>query len=74
VNKAVRTAESRSLWMSERNAIKDAAFEAYVALFKAGLVNDNLLPLLGYDAATNELRASPLETRASIMIVEEQLK
>ena len=27
----------------------DAAFEAYVGLYRIGLINDNLLPLLGYD-------------------------
>ncbi|KAF2639248.1 P-loop containing nucleoside triphosphate hydrolase protein [Massarina eburnea CBS 473.64] len=41
---AVRTAKSLELWSTERMAVKDASFEAYVALHKAGLVNDNLLP------------------------------
>ncbi|KAK1596122.1 RNase3 domain-containing protein [Colletotrichum navitas] len=40
----VRTAESQTAWKSEKNATKDAAFQAYVGLYKAGLVNDNLLP------------------------------
>ncbi|KAF1736084.1 Dicer-like protein 2 [Beauveria bassiana] len=35
---------SRS-WRSESNAMKDAAFQAYLALYQAGLVNKNLLPL-----------------------------
>ena len=30
-------------------AVKDTAFQAYIALHRKGLVNDNLLPLLGYD-------------------------
>ena len=72
VNEAVRTAESRKLWMSEKNAIKDCAFDAYVALYKAGLVNDNLLPLLRGDAILDELTSSAVETRASIMVVHEQ--
>ena len=72
VNEAVRTAESRKLWMSENNAIKDSAFEAYIALYKAGLVNDNLLPLLRHDASLDELTSSAVETRASIMVVHEQ--
>ncbi|KAK4953351.1 Dicer-like protein 2 [Elasticomyces elasticus] len=42
----IRTASSRGIWLSEAAAIKDAAFEAYVALYKAGLLNDNLLPLV----------------------------
>ncbi|KAK4902509.1 Dicer-like protein 2 [Elasticomyces elasticus] len=42
----IRTASSRERWLSEAAAIKDAAFEAYLALYKAGLLNDNLLPLV----------------------------
>ncbi|KAK5719831.1 Dicer-like protein 2 [Elasticomyces elasticus] len=42
----IRTALSRETWLSEAAAIKDAAFEAYVASYKAGLLNDNLLPLV----------------------------
>ncbi|KAF1951090.1 P-loop containing nucleoside triphosphate hydrolase protein [Byssothecium circinans] len=41
---AVRTARSLESWRTERMAVKDAAFEAYIALHKVGLVNDNLLP------------------------------
>ncbi|KAK5116095.1 hypothetical protein LTR85_009377 [Meristemomyces frigidus] len=41
-----RTATCSTAWGTEDAAIKDAAFEAYVALHKAGLVNDNLLPLV----------------------------
>jgi hypothetical protein len=36
---------SRSLWRSEKNATKESAFEAYLALYHAGLVNDYLLRL-----------------------------
>jgi hypothetical protein len=50
VDAAVRVAYSRRTWLSEGNAKKDAAFEAYVALYKAGLVNDNLMPLLKHDS------------------------
>jgi hypothetical protein len=32
--------------------MKDAAFHAYVALYGKGVVNDNLLPLLGSDEET----------------------
>jgi dsRNA-specific ribonuclease len=73
VNEAVRTAECRKSWMSEKNAIKDSAFEAYVALYEAGLVNQHLLPLLRHDAHLDELTSAPVETRASIMIVNEQM-
>lgn len=44
VDPAVRTATSTKGWATERMAKQDAAFEAYTTLFKAGLVNDNLLP------------------------------
>jgi hypothetical protein len=49
VDAAVRIAWSRKIWLSEQNARKDAAFEAYMALYRAGLVNDNLIPLLKTD-------------------------
>ena len=39
-----RSADS---WLSQKMASRDAAFEACIELYKAGLLNDNLLPLLG---------------------------
>jgi dsRNA-specific ribonuclease len=45
VHISVRNASSSQGWKTEDMAIKDAAFEAYVALHKNGLINDNLLPL-----------------------------
>jgi hypothetical protein len=41
----LRIHKSRQLWSSEKIATKDAAFEAYIALYHAGLVSDQLLPL-----------------------------
>lgn len=73
VNENVRKHESRTSWMSERNAIKDAAFEAYMALYKAGLVNNNLLPLLRHDPIVDELLWSEVEKRAAIVKVDGQL-
>ncbi|KAF4625953.1 hypothetical protein G7Y89_g12212 [Cudoniella acicularis] len=73
VNQQVREAESQGLWKSEKNAIRDAAFQAYVALYKAGLVNDNLLPLLRHDIDVDELTTTKVETRASIMVVNDQM-
>lgn len=46
VHPDLRVASSSQAWQSEAAAIKDAAFEAYVALHKAQLVNNNLLPLV----------------------------
>lgn len=40
----VRTSRSAKVWKSEKNATKDAAFQAYVALYKAGFLSENLLP------------------------------
>lgn len=49
----VRSAVSKGLWRSEKNSTKDAAFQAYVALHKAGLLNDHLLPLQLHDLVPN---------------------
>jgi hypothetical protein len=73
VNEKVRSAESKSSWLSEKNAIKDASFVAYVALYHAGLISDNLLPLLRHDPVTDELTSSTVEKRASIVSVRDQM-
>lgn len=49
-------------------AKKDAAFQAYVALYKKGLVNENLLPLL---LGKDEEVMADIETRASLEEVSE---
>ncbi|KAI0112057.1 RNase3 domain-containing protein [Nemania sp. FL0031] len=41
----IRQVKSRMHWYSEKNAFKDAAFQAFKAIYEAGLVNDNLMPL-----------------------------
>ncbi|KAL6400813.1 Dicer-like protein 2 [Ilyonectria robusta] len=41
----LRQAQSSRAWMSQKNATKEAAFHAYIALYKAGLINENLLPI-----------------------------
>lgn len=43
VDPTIRVTEGLQRWRSERMASNDAAFEAYVRLYDAGLVNDNLL-------------------------------
>ncbi|KAJ4410365.1 Dicer-like protein 2 [Didymella pomorum] len=45
VDRAVRKAMGSGSWRTEKMARKDAAFEAYKALYYAGLVSENLLPL-----------------------------
>jgi hypothetical protein len=42
---SVRIAKSHRSWETAKAAKKDAAFHAYEALYRAGLVNDNLLPI-----------------------------
>ncbi|OBT88022.1 hypothetical protein VE02_02895 [Pseudogymnoascus sp. 03VT05] len=68
VDSSVRTAASGWEWKSERMAKKDAAFQAYVALYKKGLINDNLLPLL---LGKEEDVMADIETRASVEEVSE---
>jgi dsRNA-specific ribonuclease len=45
LNLSLRSIAGIGLWRTERAAAQDAAFQAYVALHKAGLLNENLLPL-----------------------------
>ncbi|KAL8801992.1 MAG: hypothetical protein Q9200_006748, partial [Gallowayella weberi] len=56
VDISVREACGRSVWRTERNAKRDAAFEAYIQLYNAGLISDNLLPIRGYDQAIAEVK------------------
>ena len=72
VDVSIRSACSKSMWITEKMARKDAAFEAYKALYHAGLVNDNLLPLRYVDAAVDEAY-SDVEKRPSIVRVSEQI-
>jgi hypothetical protein len=44
VNKKYRTVTSAHSWKTERATMKDAAFQACVALHRGGLLNDHLLP------------------------------
>ena len=60
----LRRFESPRAWYSEKNATKDAAFSAFVALHAAGLVNDHLMPIV------NELQGP--ETRPGKFEVSEQ--
>lgn len=72
VDVSVRNACSKFLWITEKMARKDAAFEAYKALHHAGLVNDNLLPLGHVDEAVDEAYG-PVEKHPSIMKVSDQI-
>ncbi|OKL62314.1 hypothetical protein UA08_03032 [Talaromyces atroroseus] len=41
---SLRVAHSKSKWRTEKAAKRDAAFQAYLALYTAGLVDDHLMP------------------------------
>ena len=72
VDKTVREALGGSWWKSKKFAKRDAAFEAYIALYHAGLVNDHLLPLIETDVAA--LTAySDIEKRPGLVQVKEKL-
>jgi dsRNA-specific ribonuclease len=45
LKQSLRSFTSQEAWLTERAAKQDAAFQAYTALFEAGLLNDHLLPL-----------------------------
>ncbi|MCJ1405712.1 Dicer-like protein 2 [Xylographa trunciseda] len=72
VDKAVRVAQGSSWWKTEKLAKSDAAFEAYIALYRAGLVNDHLLPLVADDEAALQAY-SDIEKRPSLVKVKERL-
>lgn len=58
VPQTLRKIEGKFTWRSEKMATKDVAFQAYVALHKAGLLNDNLLPHEKKDVAPLQERPS----------------
>ncbi|KAL9131198.1 MAG: hypothetical protein Q9217_000800 [Psora testacea] len=72
VDIAVREAHSKCQWQTENMAKRDAAFEAYVALYHFGLIDDNLLPKgranMGCGYAYTEV-----EKRPNVLEVNEQI-
>ena len=72
VDASVREAFSLSRWKTEKNARRDAAFQAYIALFNAGLVSDHLLPIRGVDEAIAEAHRA-VEKIVSLVDVPGQL-
>ncbi|KAF2143233.1 uncharacterized protein K452DRAFT_350330 [Aplosporella prunicola CBS 121167] len=57
-------------WKTERQARKDASFQAYKSLYKAGLVNDNLLPLF---KDTESPEFEQIEKRPSLTTANERM-
>ncbi|KAL8829951.1 MAG: hypothetical protein Q9191_001706, partial [Dirinaria sp. TL-2023a] len=72
VDADAREAESQSHWDSQKCARRDAAFEAYVNLYRAGLVSPHLLPLRGYDETAAEAQKD-VEKIVRLMDVQDQL-
>ncbi|RKF75262.1 Dicer-like protein 2 [Golovinomyces cichoracearum] len=72
VHESVRTAESLHLWKNERNAIKDAAFQACLALYRAQLLSDNLLPLMRH-SSLDSTYDTMVEKRPSVINAQEQM-
>jgi dsRNA-specific ribonuclease len=70
VDASVREFQGRKAWKAERNAIRDVAFEAYLALYQAGLINENMLPLLRHKPEDKFSEA--VEKRAALKKVLEQ--
>ena len=71
VDTSLREACSAFQWKTEKMARRDAAFEAYAALYRAGLVNENLLPLGHVDEGVDEAYTA-IEKRPSLVEVSEQ--
>lgn len=71
VDSSVREAASKCLWNSERGAKREAAFEAYINLYHAGLIDDHLLPLK-FDLEADEAKL-PVGKQPSLVEVSAQL-
>ena len=72
VDASVREACSKARWTTEKNARRDAAFEAYLALYHAGLVNDNLLPREVIDTE-DDAELGEMEKRPNLVEVGQQI-
>ena len=72
VDESVREAHSKGRWTTEKNARRDAAFEAYVALYHGGLVDDHLLPYEAVDQDDVALFAA-IEKRPNFAEVDQQI-
>ncbi|OJD18331.1 hypothetical protein AJ78_01644 [Emergomyces pasteurianus Ep9510] len=62
-----RVVHGSKSWIKDQMAQRDAAFQAYVKLYQAGLVNDNLLPI--HCAATEDPALEYSEKRPSLLKV-----
>ncbi|KAL8695976.1 MAG: hypothetical protein Q9201_007883, partial [Fulgogasparrea decipioides] len=72
VDVSVREACSLSAWATEKAAKRDAAFQAYMQLYAADLISDNLLPMRAYDEAVEQAKTE-VEKIASLIKVKGQI-
>ncbi|KAL1966075.1 hypothetical protein VTN77DRAFT_4823 [Rasamsonia byssochlamydoides] len=61
---SLREAKAKHSWMTERMAKRDAAYQAYLSLYRAGLVNDNLIP---FHCEKYKDDAEPTEKQAKLV-------
>lgn len=67
VDPKLRTASCRHPWSTKKAAVQDAAFVAYEALYRAGLLNEHLLPVDAPDL--DELDLLDVEAGKSVLTV-----
>ncbi|EXJ81721.1 hypothetical protein A1O1_07786 [Capronia coronata CBS 617.96] len=71
----LQVAQCKSNWQTEKMAKRDAAFQAYLALYTAGLVTENLQPVRWSEDTDAEQDATDMrntEERESIYVVKQQ--
>ena len=71
VDISLREAQGMSTLETEKMARRDAVFQAYAALYRAGLVNDNFLPVGHVNRRVDEAYTA-VEKRPSLIEVSEQ--
>lgn len=62
VDQSLRVASGAKWWLTEHAAQKDAAFQAYIALHQAKLVNNHFLPLTPERLWRDSAGAQPILT------------
>ncbi|RDA85460.1 hypothetical protein CP532_1028 [Ophiocordyceps camponoti-leonardi (nom. inval.)] len=65
VPEELRRVDGKSAWLSQKNATKEVAFEACTALFRAGLLDEHLLPFRLNVIPAGQTRASKEEVDPS---------
>ncbi|KKY21399.1 putative dicer-like protein 2 [Phaeomoniella chlamydospora] len=69
IDSSLRVTGSEQSWLTQKQAKKDCSFQAYIKLYKAGLINDNLLPIRALD----EEDIVEIDSRESFATVQQRL-